>query len=43
MRKGKNGGKLSEFQIGKVAAQKDISKKQLGGDGIPDGLKIDIS
>ena len=40
--KGEEWGKLAEFQIGKVAAQKEILKKQLEEGDIPDGLRVEI-
>ena len=40
--KGEERGELSDLQIDKVAAQKDIAKKKLGEDDIPDGLRIEI-
>ena len=35
-------GRLSELQIAKVAAQKEISQKQLGEGDIPDGLSAEL-
>ena len=37
--KGEGRGKLAELQIDKVAAQKEISKKQLEEEGIPGGIE----
>ena len=40
--KGEEWGKLSELQIDKVEVQKEIWKKQVGEEDMPDGLVIDI-
>ena len=40
--KGEVRGKLSELQIDKVAAQKDLTEKKLGEDDIPDGWRVEI-
>ena len=40
--RGEERGKLAELQIDKVAAQREVTKKQLEGEDIPDGLRVEI-
>ena len=39
---GEEWGKLAELQIARVAERKEISKKQLAEEDLPDGLIVDI-